>query len=298
MTGLDSSAVLHAAADELEQRYVVTELGRRVAARLRRAADTGELADVSGAAEPCARATSVVRETCDDLHLRFIHHPAGAPDQQDEATYHAHWSARASETAGGVRRVERLPGDTAVVELGPFLGLPVHADHWIVAAMNLCDGARVVVIDLRGCAGGTPDATALICSYLLGPEPVHLSDVATRDEVRQFWTLSTVPGRRLPPMTPVAVLVSGETFSGGEELAFTLAELERATLVGERTRGGAHPRVGIRVHDEIELAVPVAVPRSPRTGGNWEGTGVQPHVACPAEAALDRALELLSAPPV
>ena len=62
MPGLDSSAVLHAAADELEQRYVVAEVGRRAVARLRRVADSAELTDVRGAAELCARATAGLRE--------------------------------------------------------------------------------------------------------------------------------------------------------------------------------------------------------------------------------------------
>ena len=291
---LDYSAVLHTVAEELDRNYVIAEVGQRAAAILRQIADSGGLAGVTGAAELCERTTAIVRDLSGDLHLRLIHHPDGAPEQQDEQSYHAYWSSRATASAGGVRRVERLDDSVALVEFGPFIGLPVHAAPWLTAAMNLCHGARAVLIDLRRCAGGTPDGTALICSYLFGPEPVHLSDVWTRGEVRQFWTLPTVPGRRLPVATPVAVLVSGETFSGGEELAFNLAELGRATVVGEVTRGGAHPRIGIRVHDEIELALPVAVPRSPRTGRNWEGTGVQPHVVCPAEEALSRALELFS----
>ncbi|MGI8691709.1 MAG: S41 family peptidase [Geodermatophilaceae bacterium] len=43
------------------------------------------------------------------------------------------------------------------------------------------------------------------------------------------------------------VLTSGATFSGGEALAYDLQQLGRATVVGERTRGGAHPRRGFRV---------------------------------------------------
>jgi C-terminal processing protease CtpA/Prc len=89
------------------------------------------------------------------------------------------------------------------------------------------------------------------------------------------------------------VLTSGQTFSGGEEVAFDVQDLDRGRVVGERTRGGANPREGFAVHPELELAVPVARAFSPRTGASWEGVGVAPDVECTAEEALDRALALL-----
>jgi hypothetical protein len=40
------------------------------------------------------------------------------------------------------------------------------------------------------------------------------------------------------------------------------------------------------------VRIPFARAINPITGTNWEGTGVVPDVACPADQALDRALEL------
>ncbi len=37
------------------------------------------------------------------------------------------------------------------------------------------------------------------------------------------------------------VLTSGRTFSAVEEFTYNLRQLERATIVGETTGGGAHP---------------------------------------------------------
>lgn len=121
-----------------------------------------------------------------------------------------------------------------------------------------------------------PDSTALICSHFFDPEPVHLTDVVDRRGTQQFWTLSLLPGRRVGPDVPLAVLVSSRTFSGGEELAFVLQELRRATVVGERTRGGAHPRIGIRVHPQVELALPVASPRSLAAVATGRAPGSRP----------------------
>ena len=99
------------------------------------------------------------------------------------------------------------------------------------------------------------------------------------------------PGRRFGPDKPVFVLTSGTTFSGGEELAYDLQQLGRATVVGERTRGGAHPVQGFRIRPHLQATIPIARSASPVTGGNWEGTGVQPDVPVAAGAALDTAYQ-------
>jgi C-terminal processing protease CtpA/Prc len=193
-----------------------------------------------------------------------------------------------------MRRVERLEGNIALLEVGPVIGHPAHAGDAMAAALSLVADADALVLDARGCRGGSPDGVALLCSHLFGEEPVHLCDLESREEgLRQFWTQSQVPGRRYGVSKPVVVLVSGETFSGGEELAFDLQELGRATVVGETTRGGAHPRVGLAVHPELELTLPVARSVSPRTGANWEGCGVRPDVPVAAEEALQVALARL-----
>jgi C-terminal processing protease CtpA/Prc len=122
---------------------------------------------------------------------------------------------------------------------------------------------------------------------------VQLSGLSGRDgQLTQAWTLPYVPGRRFGKVKPVYVLTSGATFSGGEHLSFDLRELGRATLVGERTRGGANARAGFVVHPHLEATIPVGAAVSPRTGGNWEGTGVPPHVQAPADAALATARHL------
>lgn len=288
--------VLTTAIERVRAAYVCPDTAEKAASALERARDQGMVGDTGGdLSRLCYAATRVLQEATGDLHLRLLHHPDGAPDPADGADYAAYWAEQAATTAGGVRSVRRLEGNVALVELGPFLGLPVYAGTWQSAAMNLCHGAAAVVLDLRECVGGTPDSTALLCSYLFDSEPRHLTTVVDRAGSHQFWTLTVVPGSRLGPEVPVAVLVSSRTFSGGEEMAFVLQELGRATVVGEQTRGGAHPRIGVRVHPEVELALPVASPQSPRTGGNWEGTGVTPDVEVPASAALDHALGVLGA---
>jgi C-terminal processing protease CtpA/Prc len=89
------------------------------------------------------------------------------------------------------------------------------------------------------------------------------------------------------------VLTSATTFSGGEGLAYCLQQHGRATVVGEPTGGGAHLRVGLRLHPHLELTLPTGRPLHPATGGNWEGVGVTPDVEVPAGEALAAALARL-----
>jgi C-terminal processing protease CtpA/Prc len=179
-----------------------------------------------------------------------------------------------------------------LLELGPQLFHPSIAGDAVAAAMHLVSSADAVVIDLRACVGGSPETVALICSYLFDEE-THLTDLLTNDpaELQQRWTMPWVPGPRVPGGVPVRVLVSGQTFSGGEDLAYTLQQSGRATVVGETTRGGAHPRRGFKVHSHLEATVPVAYSRNSVSGTNWEGVGVAPDIVVPAESALEAALD-------
>jgi retinol-binding protein 3 len=125
------------------------------------------------------------------------------------------------------------------------------------------------------------------CTYLFGPEPVHLNELYWRpgDSTQQFWTLPYVPGKRYVGK-PVSVLTSPRTFSGAEEFSYNLKNLKRATLVGETTGGGAHPGGPERVNDHFAVWLPTGRAINPISKTNWEGTGVKPDVEVPADQAL------------
>ncbi|SNS77525.1 N-terminal domain of Peptidase_S41 [Asanoa hainanensis] len=231
-----------------------------------------------------------------DKHLRLIHHddplPAGHGDDETDIATMAAWADR---TGGGVASVQRLDGGIAHLDLHPVLFPTVVSGDTIAAAMTLVASADALVLDLRRCLGGEPGMVAFVCGYLFGAEPVELSGLfeRTTGRVAQSWTPPYVPGRRFGPDKPVAVLISDTTFSGGEQLAYDLQQTGRATVVGQRSRGGAHPRRAFRIDDHLELTVPVARSVSPITGGNWEGTGVVPDVETAPDETLPAALTLL-----
>ena len=77
--------------------------------------------------------------------------------------------------------------------------------------------------------------------------------------------------------------------AGGEELAYDLQALKRAVVVGETTRGGAHPVDVFDLDDWFHFMVPVGRAINPITKTDWEGVGVVPDVPVAAEAALEEA---------
>ena len=141
----------------------------------------------------------------------------------------------------GIHRVERLDGNIGYLDLRR-VPVPAIAGPAMAAAMELVAGTYALIIDLRRNGGGAPDGVVFWCSYLFDDHPTHLNDIFRADtgETRQFWALPYVPGPRYLDR-PVYVLTGPTTFSGGELLAYDLQALGRATVVGEPTRGGAHP---------------------------------------------------------
>jgi len=200
----------------------------------------------------------------------------------------------ADQTCGGVACVRRLAGNVGCLELQPVLFPAALCGEIITAAMSLLATTDVLIIDLRHCRGGEPAMAAFLVSYLWDHEPAQLTGLRERkdNQLKQAWTLPYVPGRRFGKAKPVYALTSATTFSGGEQLSYDLQQLGRATIIGERTGGGAHAREGFPVHPHLEATISVAEAVNPKTGGNWEGTGVVPDIQTSAGQARDTAYEL------
>jgi hypothetical protein len=274
--------VVASVADLVERRYVFADVAAELAATLR----AGTF-DASSEEELATQVTRALQSSNGDRHLRLLWHAAPIVDLADPAEAAAEHLRHAERSSFGVTGPDWLDDDVAVLTFEPLLFHPAVGGDALAAAMQSVSVARGLVLDVRSCLGGAPSAVCLVLTYLLGPE-LHLTDMIGRDpaDLHQLWTLPWVPGTSVAPDVPVAVLTSSATFSGAEDLAYTLQAHGRAVVVGGRTGGGAHPREGFRVSDHLEATIPVARAVNRVTGGNWEGVGVTPDVACPASEAL------------
>jgi Peptidase family S41/N-terminal domain of Peptidase_S41 in eukaryotic IRBP len=290
----------------LRSSYVVPERAEQAAVALEASLAAGEYEGLDD--ETLAeKLTRQLYEVCRDKHLRVHTRPSwdgpegrrgaapGQPERPDGPIRPGRpgrprwpdWLERGSPLNYGIFRVERLDGNVGYLDLHA-VPHPDEAGPAIAAAMELVSGTCALIIDLRHNGGGAPPGVVFWLSYLFPDDQTHLNDIfdGLTGQTRQFWTLASVPGHRYLDR-PVYLLTSARTFSGGEDFAYSLQAQDRAELIGETTGGGAHPTQRIPISATLALAVPHARSVNPVTGTNWEGTGVVPDVAVPAEQAFD-----------
>ena len=285
----DTSTLVDGLLARLAEGYVFPERAAHAATLIRSRLERGAYADAAGE-ELCDLISADLLEACDDKHLRLLWHeaPISTPD---EAELHGALREQIRLENHGVRRVELLHDNIGLIEL-TIVPEPSTGGPNLSAAMQLVENTDALIFDLRPTRGGSPDGVVFLASYLFPGGEVHLSDFITGPSgpTRQYWTSAHVPGPRYLDR-PVYILTSSTTFSGGEALAYDLQALGRAIVVGETTRGGAHPSIMVPLTEQIELRLPVARSINAVTGGNWEGVGVQPDVAVAAADALEVAQE-------
>jgi retinol-binding protein 3 len=283
----EQAAVVARLIEVLETRYVFPEIARALGDTLRGRARAGAFAR---AVEPEAfvqQLNHVLRTVSRDGHLWVMVSDAplpvrGAPTPAEQEERRR----RLARSNFGFRAVQILPGNVGYLDLGQFVA-PELAGDAAAAAVHFLASSDALIVDLRRNAGGSSDMVVLLASYFLGAEPVHLFDRYLRPEDRteQHWTQRWLPGSRLDRQ-PLYLLTHERTFSAPEALAYLLQQLERATVVGARTAGGANPGAFHRIGDRFVAFVAEGAITVPATGGNWEGTGVVPQVEVAAEEAL------------
>jgi len=289
-------AVVAALGTALRDRYVFPDIGARAANRIEAALAAGEYDNLDHAAF-AARLTADVEAIAHDKHLRVNWQggpgPVGGP------------AAGASPPPmprgeAGVVRADRLAGGIGYIEVVAFPP-PGAFKPALDRAMAGLAGSKALIIDVRRNGGGAPPAVAYLVSYLLAAEPrVHINTIVGRTAGTGEFTRQDFHNEPTPVSfagVPVYVLTSTRTFSGGEEFAYDVKSLQRATLVGELTGGGANPTGGVPLGNAFGASIPFGRAENPVTGTNWEGHGVDPDVAVPAADALRVALERLGHAP-
>lgn len=304
-------AILERLAVTLEENYVFPDVARRYAAALRTKAAAGGYAGL-GEAFP-ETVTADLQAIHADRHLRLGRTGAGA-------------------AAGtGPRRVMRMPDASeaigqsgwiadgiAYIDLTLFPGDPATIER-IRAFMEAHSQARAIVFDIRGHRGGGLAEMDVIFSYIFPRETVLVgmdtriaAERAGGNPIGELASLRradapagvvrrmhyALPGARATPLrnAQVYLLTSRRSGSAAEHFALALKRTHRATLIGETTAGAGH--YGRMVDFGGYAAfIPVGRTFDPDNDWDWEGVGVPPDVAIPADQALDEALRRLGVTP-
>jgi C-terminal processing protease CtpA/Prc len=284
----DRASIIQHIVKELHTSYIDPEKARKLEPVLRRA----DFSKASGDEAFANSVTAIMEDVTKDPHLRLMYSAEQAQDRRKDAPAAptvAQQQARLREQNYGIERVERLPGNIGYLKTR-FFAPAAESGPAIGAAMTLLANTDALIIDLRENGGGAADAVPLLASYLFD-ERTHLADLYRREGniTEQQWTSPAVPGSRFGSENEVYILTSKATFSAAEGLAFALQNRKRATIVGETTRGGAHPSRIKPINAHFKLMVPTSTARDPVSLKDWEGVGVAPDIAVPAADALTRA---------
>ena len=280
---------------KLKEAYIFPDVALKMEKAVRDRAARGEYNSITSGKELAKKLTDDFREVSRDKHLTVMAVAEGIPDMpvgkpsRDEMEK---MRAKAARTNFGFEKVERLQGNVGYIDIRGFAPPQVGGDV-AAAAMNFVANSDALIVDLRRNGGGTPAMIAFLTSYLFD-EPTHLNDIYTEatKATQHWWTSPHVPGPKFGGTKPVYVLTSNYTFSGGEEFAYNLKNLRRATVIGETTGGGAHPVRKQKVSRRFGIVVPYSRAISPITKTNWEGTGVTPDIPMAADDAFDHAYRL------
>jgi hypothetical protein len=275
----------------LNENYVFPDVAKKMEASLRQKLKAGAYDKIANSAELAEALTHDLRDVSKDKHLgiRYAPEPPPGMDSSGPSDLAAREQIRRQLASMnfGFEKVERLAGNVGYLDLRGFIGAEL-AGETAISAMNFLANSDAVIIDLRKNGGGNPSMIQLITSYFFD-QPTHLSSFYIRkgSATKQFWTSAHVVGKRMTDI-PVYILTSSRTFSAAEEFTYNLKNLKRATIIGERTGGGAHPVEPHFLADVHLLAIiPFGRSVNPITGTNWEGTGVAPDIQVPEDKALE-----------
>jgi hypothetical protein len=330
-TDANRRAIVGQLADTLEQNYVFPDFARRYAAALRTKAAAGGYDNLG---ENFAdTVTADLQAIHADRHLRLGRTGADSGSPGPRPVMRTPGEAGATPPAVGAaapRRVMRMPDASsaigqsgwiadgvAYVDIGLFPGSPEVVERFR-AFMEAHRDARAIVFDIRGHRGGGLAEMDAIFSYLYPRETVLVGmdtrTAAERQGGNPMGETGTIRRAAAPdgisrtmhyaipgPDTPlrraqIFLLTSHRSGSAAEHFALALKRTHRATLIGETTAGAGH--YGRMVDFGGYAAfIPVGRTFDPDNDWDWEGVGVPPDVAVPADQALDEALRRLGVTP-
>lgn len=238
--------------------------------------------------------TTDVRLVERDFHLGVMFAPTSPTEDAAHHLDNVETLERLRKTNFGFEEARILQGNVGYLRISALHDISVAvpaAKH----ALGFVQHVDALIIDIRGNLGGEPNMVRLIQSVFF-EKPTHLNTLHYTDgreqSTEEIWTDPALVDIDTLVHTPIYVLISEQVASAAESFAYALQTQKRATLVGGRTLGAAHPGESHYREDlQLNFSVPNGYAVNPISGKDWEGVGVIPDIESSDATALDTALE-------
>lgn len=295
MSASDKAVVVAMLNDTLKANYAFPDIAQRIAPLLQEHLKNGDYDPATTKEAFATKLTEDLVKISGDLHFAvgvdraWVAETRAKADPSRKAAIRQDELRRLEATNFGFDEVARLNGNIGYLKFSYFADPELSYDT-AAAAMRFIGSTDAVIIDLRYNNGGYLEMAQFLASYFFSSEKDQLlfdynyNEDGKRVE-RGQWVLPGLPGKRMVDK-PVYILTGSTSFSSAEWFSYTMKKLGRATLVGERTAGGAHPVTRKPVDDDFFVQVPIGQIRDPVDHGDFEGTGVQPDIQSPSVRAL------------
>ena len=288
LSGDDKARLLKSLNHTIGEQYVMIENIGQIERSLSILADSRDFQQLDDATAVAKTISGVLRQHDQHFTVQF-----SAPDKTAPKPKAGEgWFTKLDRKNAGFNKVEILDGNVGYIEFWGFAELTAKSRARAEAVMLMVADTEALIFDLRSNGGGSAAMDQLLSSYLFDGK-TQLNSIYSRptNTTTEYWTNDNISGTKRPN-TPVYLLTSKDTYSAAEAFAYSLKHLERATVIGETTKGGANPWQFFPLVDGFRAGIPVAKAVNPVTNSNWEGSGVIPDIQTSREDAFDVAYKM------
>lgn len=296
LTKKQKEQVLNSLLKNMNAIYIFPETAKKAETTLRQNLKKGLYNSINDPNVFAETLTTQLRDIIHDKHLGIYYNPdmpspSGIRDTVAEKQREERFIRFMRKMNLGFPKLDIMEGNIGYLKIDGF-GPVDKVGETYSAAINFLTNTNALIIDLRENHGGEPDMVRYVMSYFFGDKPVHINSLYYRkgNRTEEYWTIPVKGSKYLDK--PVYILTSGQTFSGGEELAYDFQTQKRGTIVGETTGGGANPGDQVMLENGFLAFIPNGRAVNPITKTNWEGTGVKPDIPIAAANALTEAHQL------
>jgi len=265
----------------INDKYVFPAKGEKIAKHLSQELRHGRFKNVKTWKALDSIATKVLRDFSGDGHMYVVNDPktvqelSAVKNEVDENSSEDsfYYGGDAVKNNFGFKEVKLLEGNIGYIKLSEIniseKSLPV-----LFASMRFIANTKALVVDLQNNHGGGSAIGNVFESYFL-PKEASLLEFQNREGENH---MSKTVAWLLEPKydKPLYIMINKGTVSAAEAFAFALQFRKRATIVGQRSAGGAHMNSWYPVNEHLYISVSTGAPTLPGTEISWEQKGVQP----------------------